>query len=750
MASRRTRTSAAARLFYGVRSGEDSDESLSDVSVSEDTIDDPDFVPIMEHAVGGDDNGDRSEMEADDGDGDGDDHHRSAVGDVGEGDEAIPSVSGEGADAMPSVSGLRVRGRSRDRSARAVSHKEQTKRGRTRVRGEWAHEKAKRLRNLGKEYFSYSTGKKIPARKIGEPCKDGCFAKLGVDVVEDVFKRFWEIGDYDKQNAYITQRVRSVPVKRKYTKSGQSSRVNYEYTVKHYDAVHKVCRRGFISIHGINEKRLHIHIQRVKVSPTGTGVDDKRGKAPNPKTVTGITLERVHEHIANLPTTSSHYTRAKSPHRRYLESGGTIKGLHSKYFSWMNENYPEEETVSTRYYEKVFTEQYNIGFQPPKKDTCGFCDATKVAIEEKKASELDASELETKLREHKEQAKMVQQLLSSQSDLVQSDSEESVRVIAMDLQQTLPCPRVSTGIAYYARKLWVYNFCIFDITKGKATMFVWDEVTGGRGSDEVASCLIKWLNLRQGEGEEIDVLRIFCDNCGGQNKNINIVLTALRLIHAKKLVRVEFVYMISGHSYLPCDRAFGNIEKKLRVAEEISTTQQYVAIIKSAVNPPFETIPMEREEFLDVKVLSKYVTKRPTAFPFSRASQLVVTFRYKEGYLIKTDYDFADLATNVTECRVMKTNRRYSPKLFNLADVPLPSKYPTERLLNPMKTKNLESILGFLGQTSKAWFQDLIQRQKELQGSNVQVSVADDEDVGSDSENDLLDYDDPARKAAAH
>ena len=39
----------------------------------------------------------------------------------------------------------------------------------------------------------------------------------------------------------------------------------------------------------------------------------------------------------------------------------------------------------------------------------------------------------------------------------------TVRNVAMDLQQTLPCPRLSVGIAYYLRKLWVYNFCILDI-----------------------------------------------------------------------------------------------------------------------------------------------------------------------------------------------------------------------------------------------------------------------------------------------
>lgn len=60
-------------------------------------------------------------------------------------------------------------------------------------------------------------------------------------------------------------------------------------------------------------------------------------------------------------------------------------------------------------------------------------------------------------------------------------------------------------------------------------MFVWDEVTGGHGSDEVASCLIKWLDIKMGQqSRDFTTLRIFCDNCVGQNKNLNILLKALQ------------------------------------------------------------------------------------------------------------------------------------------------------------------------------------------------------------------------------
>lgn len=65
--------------------------------------------------------------------------------------------------------------------------------------------------------------------------------------------------------------------------------------------------------------------------------------------------------------------------------------------------------------------------------------------------------------------------------------------IAIDLQQTLPPPRMSTGIAYYKRKFWTYNLCIHNLKMKRSTMYVWNETVARRGSIEIASCLKDWV-----------------------------------------------------------------------------------------------------------------------------------------------------------------------------------------------------------------------------------------------------------------
>ena len=634
-----------------------------------------------------------------------------------------------------------------------VKKPEKQKLGRSQVKGLSWEKYNRMLKNRGEKYESCKSKRVMPPKKIGNACKckNKCFEKVGEEGVKCIFDSFWAIGDYNKQNEYLSSRIAVNKPKRKYTKKESSDAVRYEYSVKFHDEEFVICRNAFHAVHGISAKRCIIQQQRMRASTTGTPIADKRGQGPSANKITGPKLDCVYEHIESLPTTSSHYTRARCPHRKYLEAGGTIKLMYDKYEFWMREMHPDVEVVKLRFYEKIFTECYNIAFKLPKKDTCATCDKMKMDINDKKAKGEDVTALQTKLQGHKEHAALAQRLLSESyknSTPPSIMSSDSTRVVAMDLQQNHPCPRISTSLAYYLRKLWVYNFCIYDVTKGKASMFVWDEVTGGRGSDEVASCLLKWVKKRQEEGEEFDVLRVFCDNSAGQNKNIFVLLTALRMIHAKLLFRVEFVFLVSGHSYMPCDRSFGNIEKKFKGNPEfLQTTGDYVHGIRTAVTPHFETFAMQQEDFFDCKALQDMVTKRKPDVGFSKASQLVVSCEYKEGYMIKTNYNLeGDDANATTHCRLMKTKKKYAPSLFDLSRVQLKQKYLTAKLIPTKKTEDLKKLRDYVNLHAKEFLDKLVAEQERLVNLGQHYEAPDDELQDVNEADDDDDYDPPVRR----
>ena len=138
---------------------------------------------------------------------------------------------------------------------------------------------AKRARNTGKAYISRDTGKQVPARVVGPPCKDNCFDKIGPDKIKEIYDNFWSIANYDLQNAYLSKLVSSTDI----TKG-------------------------------------HVRSVLAKQTPTGDITPDQRGQHGTCR-VSQERRQSAIDHIASVPKLSSHHSRAKSPYRKYLATG---------------------------------------------------------------------------------------------------------------------------------------------------------------------------------------------------------------------------------------------------------------------------------------------------------------------------------------------------------------------------------------------------------------------------------------------
>lgn len=489
-------------------------------------------------------------------------------------------------------------------------------------------------------------------------------------------------------------------------------------------------------MHGITNSKVDYVIGK-KQSTTGTPIPDLRGKHPSARKITGTLLERVHEHIRLLPVTSSHYTRAKSPHRKYLPTHETIKSLYQLYKEKMMDDYPDEPIVKQSYYESVFTKEYNIGFAPPKKDECNTCTKLKSDIAVKKQQGANVTALEAELLDHETKQAAARRALNS----LKLDRNPNHLAVCIDLQQTIPCPKLTVGQAYYKRKLWIYNFCVHNLKSGISSMFVWDETVAGRGSIEIASCLSKWLDDHFGgePAQELTTLSIFADNCAGQNKNLQMVLFLLRQIHSRRLVRVELSFLVSGHSYMPCDRSFGVIEKEIRGFPNLYTPNDFQLTIKRAQNPQFPVFVMTSQDFYDYNTLKSQVTKRSASEgQFSKASQIIVHSQYQEGYLLKDSFGVEDAAATKVRLSKGKAGTRYRRSNFDLSAQEVP--HPQPRVLQEQKIADLESLLVYFPDSEKRnWLQELIHKQRQLQnqggGTPAGQQEADPDDV-------MQDYDD--------
>ena len=73
------------------------------------------------------------------------------------------------------------------------------------------------------------------------------------------------------------------------------------------------------------------------------------------------------------------------------------------------------------------------------------------------------------------------------------NSVHAVDVFHFDFQQNLPTPKLTVGKQFYLRLLWTYVFGIYSASVCMTTAFMWHELLGRRGSNNVISCLFRFI-----------------------------------------------------------------------------------------------------------------------------------------------------------------------------------------------------------------------------------------------------------------
>ncbi|CAG4960948.1 unnamed protein product [Parnassius apollo] len=140
---------------------------------------------------------------------------------------------------------------------------------------------------------------------------------------------------------------------------------------------------------------------------------------------------------------------------------------------------------------------------------------------------------------------------------------------SFDCQKNNPLPKVPDQSAYYSRQIYLYNFTIVQgsskdhLNKDTTYAYLWTENEFPKTSNQIASAVYDRLNKTNFEG--INTVRLVADVCGGQNKNSMLLCMLSRwLLDNTSLKKIEVVFPITGHSFMPPDRVFGNIEKVLK------------------------------------------------------------------------------------------------------------------------------------------------------------------------------------------
>lgn len=144
---------------------------------------------------------------------------------------------------------------------------------------------------------------------------------------------------------------------------------------------------------------------------------------------------------------------------------------------------------------------------------------------------------------------------------IQCQKDGETEAICMDFAKNFQVPNITTNDVYYKRQLSLYLFNIHILANDEVVFYVYPETVANKGSCEVISMLHHFIENFLVRG--IKHLEIFCDSCGGQNKNYNLIKYIHYIVNVrKKLESVKITFPIRGHSYLECDRDMAVINQK--------------------------------------------------------------------------------------------------------------------------------------------------------------------------------------------
>lgn len=555
------------------------------------------------------------------------------------------------------------------------------------------------LRNAGKSYVT-KLGKMKPGRDLAPltECRMKCRSRISEDIREFIFKEYWALGSYDERAKY-TERFIKINNKKTHT---IGSKLKREYTntykIVYFNEDYKICK-GCLS-KTLGESNRFLQTVSEKIKKFGRVTKSERGRAASYRKISNERLELVKQHINKFPAYESHYSRSKTS-KKYLSSDLSLNTMYQLYCK-ENSN-PVCKTV----YAKVFKDM-NLSFKKPSVDTCNKCNLLQNKLQYLQDAE-EIGQVQEQLRLHQESYESAYNEKRKDKALAKTNSDFCV--IAFDLQQCLPTPMLNTQSAFYKRQLWVYNLTIHDFMSDNAYCYMWPECSGGRGANQIASCLYDFITVRLPLlHPNAKTLIMYSDSCSGQNKN-SIVCTALlfAIKDSPQLLNIEQKFLVPGHTHMEVDSDHALIERaKKRTSMNIHHPRDWCQLVRTASTRTnkFSVIEMAVTDFYNFALFSKnnftvkktnstgekFVWSNVRVIKFSKEKFPV--FEYKESY---EGDDYSMMSYN-------KKNKNYSLVSINAVQKCYNGPVP----ISVLKKRDLISLLEYIDPSVHNFYHDLI------------------------------------------
>ncbi|XP_047518759.1 uncharacterized protein LOC125058680 [Pieris napi] len=535
-------------------------------------------------------------------------------------------------------------------------------------------------------------------------CKKQCNLKVSEEERRKEFYKFITLGSYEAQLLYICSNVSETGKKRSYVSENTQVKKkprNFSRTYKISNIV--VCRDMFLQTFQITSQKITICLKKQR---DGLKLHDCRGrlsggwnKTPQHK------IDFVCNIINGLPKYESHYRRSTNGDALYLQTGLNMQKIYDLYINEFKEihGHDNKNYVSLAIFKKIFLERFNLRFKNLKKDTCNKCDmfAAKIKIPNVLSVD-DRNRLLSDKEKHLKQAESLRCLMNSHIEKAKVD--ESFECITFDMEKTLPLPRIPTNVVFYKRQLWLYNCGVHVSSTNEGYCFIWVEGEAGRGAQEVGSCLIKFI--KEIMRPNVERLSLWSDSCGGQNRNIKMVLLLKVILASHPTLKViDLNFLESGHTFLPNDTDFGKIESHLKQFQRLYTAEDYINVIKTCTKKnPLVPMKMKRNDFVSTEKLEKNITNRKmfvnkVKVNWLKTKHIQLRKENEHSFFMKTDDN--------EHYQELHIGRKYKGSLLPLSAELLVPLWPEGKPITQAKLNDLKSMFNLIPEDCLLFYKNL-------------------------------------------
>lgn len=224
---------------------------------------------------------------------------------------------------------------------------------------------------------------------------------------------------------------------------------------------------------------------------------------------------------------------------------------------------------------------------------------------------------------------------------------------------------------------------------------MWHEGITGRGGNEIASAILKAIQCKITPKRK---LIVWSDNCSAQNKNKMLLFLWFYLIAKGFIDEVDQKYLVSGHSFLSCDRDFAQIEKRKRKCNCQVPLDLIKVIVSSRTDHPYIASIIEPSEFYDFATASQE-TLITTKLQISKAQWIRIT-KDKPG-VVMTRRTFNDFE-QWSESDIFRKKVNLNSFASFLQPLHCISR------LSAKKKKDLRDMMDYLKDENKPFYENLV------------------------------------------